>query len=233
MTASDERRVQSEARELLLELWKRRSQIWSKPPRLTDLIPIPVDKIARSILNLTLNEPEEIPSDRPGFQTAGLMDRSSRTIIAAQKYPHEWRRFTIAHEIGHWVLHPNILYHRDRPLNGGEQANESRNPVEREADKFASELLMPRKVLTASFIEMFENPIDMNTAISTLSDSFPSGMKRTIDGADFSGHLRHRSFLIANLPIMKKAKCFSSLAKRFAVSPTAMAIQLETLNLVR
>ena len=48
------------------------------------------------------------------------------------------QRFTIAHEIGHFVLHPE----RCRPERGG-AVNEAGRMEEREADTFAAELLMP------------------------------------------------------------------------------------------
>jgi hypothetical protein len=48
------------------------------------------------------------------------------------------RRFTIAHEIGHFVLHPRRLAPQ---RNGG--GNMAWQEQEREADQFAAELLMP------------------------------------------------------------------------------------------
>jgi hypothetical protein len=52
------------------------------------------------------------------------------------------RRFTIAHEIGHFVLHPE----RCRPERGG-LVNEAGRRDEREADAFAAELLMPEHLV--------------------------------------------------------------------------------------
>ena len=52
------------------------------------------------------------------------------------------RRFTIAHEIGHFVLHPS----RQRSERGG-LVNQSGRAVEREADAFAAELLMPEDLV--------------------------------------------------------------------------------------
>jgi len=52
------------------------------------------------------------------------------------------RRFTIAHEIGHFVLHPE----RCRPERGG-AVNEAGRMEEREADAFAAELLMPEHLV--------------------------------------------------------------------------------------
>jgi Zn-dependent peptidase ImmA (M78 family) len=52
------------------------------------------------------------------------------------------RRFTIAHEIGHFVLHPG----RCRPERDG-VVNEAMRAEEREADSFAAELLMPEHLV--------------------------------------------------------------------------------------
>jgi predicted transcriptional regulator len=52
------------------------------------------------------------------------------------------RRFTIAHEIGHFVLHPR----RVAPERGG-AVNEAMKIQEREADRFAAELLMPEHLV--------------------------------------------------------------------------------------
>jgi Zn-dependent peptidase ImmA (M78 family) len=59
------------------------------------------------------------------------------------------QRFTIAHEIGHFILHPQkdafVDHRKDR--NGAE----ARPPRERHADMFAAALLMPRKHLLKEF----------------------------------------------------------------------------------
>jgi hypothetical protein len=52
------------------------------------------------------------------------------------------RRFTIAHEIGHFVLHPELA----RPERGGD-VTEAGRVQEREADAFAAELLMPEDLV--------------------------------------------------------------------------------------
>jgi hypothetical protein len=58
------------------------------------------------------------------------------------------RRFTIAHEIGHFVLHPE----RCRPERGG-AVNEAGRREEREADAFAAELLMPEPLVREAVSE--------------------------------------------------------------------------------
>jgi Zn-dependent peptidase ImmA (M78 family) len=57
------------------------------------------------------------------------------------------RRFTIAHEIGHFVLHPQ----RRAPERGG-AANASWQAQEREADRFAAELLMPEHLVREAVV---------------------------------------------------------------------------------
>ena len=58
------------------------------------------------------------------------------------------RRFTIAHEIGHFVLHPGRL----APERGG-AVNEAWQLQEREADQFAAEILMPEDLVRAAALE--------------------------------------------------------------------------------
>lgn len=51
------------------------------------------------------------------------------------------KNFTIAHELGHWVLHRHLL---------GEQSKQ----IEREADLFAVYLLMPEQMVRAEFAKL-------------------------------------------------------------------------------
>ena len=57
------------------------------------------------------------------------------------------RRFTIAHEIGHFVLHPRRL----APERGG-GGNAAWQAQEREADQFAAELLMPEHLVREAVV---------------------------------------------------------------------------------
>ncbi len=63
------------------------------------------------------------------------------------------RRFTIAHEIGHFVLHPGRL----APERGG-AVNEAWRLQEREADQFAAELLMPEALVHEAVLELGGDP---------------------------------------------------------------------------
>jgi Zn-dependent peptidase ImmA (M78 family) len=60
------------------------------------------------------------------------------------------QRFTIAHEIGHFFLHPN----KDFVDYRGNSKGTHKTPKEREADIFAASLLMPRQELIRDFMKV-------------------------------------------------------------------------------
>ena len=75
------------------------------------------------------------------------------------------RRFTIAHEIGHFVLHPG----RCSPERDG-LVNEAMRVQEREADSFAAELLMPEHLVRQAVQEQGDDP-------TLLADRFQVSVK--------------------------------------------------------
>jgi Zn-dependent peptidase ImmA (M78 family) len=94
---------------------------------------------------------ERVDDDLSGFL---YRDDSGHTIIGANRNHHEnRRRFTIAHELGHFLLHEAERVHLDSRTDG--YALQLRSPAsatgenvnEREANLFAAEVLMPAKLL--------------------------------------------------------------------------------------
>lgn len=85
----------------------------------------------------------------------------------------ERRRFTIAHELAHFVLHKqdNLLYaHRDIKENTGFQKG-----IEVEANYFATNLLMPEKLVRSRVEEITEQlwgAVPRFTLINEIADSF-------------------------------------------------------------
>lgn len=65
------------------------------------------------------------------------------TVLINAELPHTRWNFTLAHEIGHWFLHRNMRtsFQCTRPWG------RTYDPIEREANAFAAELLMPRKLI--------------------------------------------------------------------------------------
>ena len=67
-----------------------------------------------------------------------------------ESIPYEGqKRFAIAHELGHWLLHKDIT---QAHLDGPEQLSDyKKSPIDIEANAFAAELLMPRDLFLAQF----------------------------------------------------------------------------------
>jgi Zn-dependent peptidase ImmA (M78 family) len=106
-------------------------------------VPTPIEEIARS-LDIRI-------SRAPSADFSGLLIRKDgRALIGVNSNEAPVRqRFTIAHELGHFILHPQKDAFVDFRKELGE--GETRPPRERHADMFAAALLMPRKILLKDF----------------------------------------------------------------------------------
>ncbi len=119
-------------------------------------VPVPVESIAEDLLGLRIAESDDLP-------VSGLLLPREREIwlhaAEARESPGR-RRFTIAHELGHWVC--QVLEGRWQPVycrvadvqaNGGAGPGRPSTspPLEREANVFAAELLMPEPAVRNAF----------------------------------------------------------------------------------
>jgi IrrE N-terminal-like domain len=175
---------------------------------------------------------EHVPAILGENQIAGVLYRSERRIQVATKFRLTSQRFTCAHEIGHFILHPGTVYFRDRELSA---PGNNRDYIEIEADAFAAEFLMPRKFLDSVFRVMFGEPIDGQIPNQDLA--FAVGISRETgrrwdprEFASLSPLLRATAVAIAN---NYKGRTFASLATQFKVSQMAMGIQLLQMGLVK
>jgi Zn-dependent peptidase ImmA (M78 family) len=85
---------------------------------------------------------------------SGLLVRSDEmaTIGVNAKHPEVRQRFTIAHELGHYLLHAGLSSHFDRDYRVNYRSTESSqatNVEEIEANFFAASILMPKDFLEA------------------------------------------------------------------------------------
>lgn len=134
--------------------------------------PVPVERIAESHLGLLIEEVDDVravegaPADEG--RLSGLLDPRARTIWLdrreAARSPGR-RRFTIAHECAHWVLHVPAATEQDvgcraqdvaEDDEGAERAR-GRRRREAEANVFARELLMPETLLVGQIAETGRN----------------------------------------------------------------------------
>jgi hypothetical protein len=113
-------------------------------------IPVPVKSIAEDLLGLRVEERWNLGD------TSGLLLPAERLIVlnAAEEAtsrndpPVRRFRFTIAHELGHWICHAQERPEADpvycRQADIVQDANRT---LEREANVFAAELLMPEALV--------------------------------------------------------------------------------------
>jgi Zn-dependent peptidase ImmA (M78 family) len=108
--------------------------------------PVPIEKIARSLGLEVRYEPLQ------GDLYGALVRSDQENYIGVNSLNHpNRRRFTIAHELGHFRLHKGIRVHIDKGLRVNWRDEESSQAVsdeEMEANRFAAELLMPLHFLS-------------------------------------------------------------------------------------
>ena len=83
---------------------------------------------------------------------SGYIKPEIRTIFVNSRDSENRRKFTIAHELGHWILHRNKLESEPEkyavlyriPLGRRQD-----DPIEQEANYFAANLLVPEEMLVA------------------------------------------------------------------------------------
>jgi Zn-dependent peptidase ImmA (M78 family) len=113
-------------------------------------LPVPVELIAEHFLKYDLEITDEGLFADPGF-LGGISFETNTIFVNASIEDHEGRyTFTIAHEIGHHVLHKELY---DELISDRSQIlcrEEKKKPlIEQQADRFAAALMMPRRMLVA------------------------------------------------------------------------------------
>jgi Zn-dependent peptidase ImmA (M78 family) len=138
------------------------------------LAPVPVGKIAKELgIQIKL---DKVDDDLSGFI---VRDTGKRALIGANKSHHPNRqRFTIAHELGHYLLHAGHTVHLDEGrvaftvnLRNPESSKGEDND-EREANLFAAELLMPAKFLREDLEGIELDLLENDTFLADLAKKY-------------------------------------------------------------
>ena len=191
-----------------------------------------VERIVRELIEVELHYVPTIQSSDSASEVAGFIDRSDARIVISQQFSETSRRFTIAHEIGHWVLHPGVKHHRDRPMASSARDRNRRPQVEIEADVFAVELLMPEFAVKRRFRKRFGvAQLWRNEITEGVRAQLSLMAGREYDVSQLKGTTRSASLAISTIR-SSSSRIDDSLVAVFDVSPTAMAIRLEDLGLV-
>jgi Zn-dependent peptidase ImmA (M78 family) len=216
-------KIELEARKLLAEIEKNAGRLWpnTQPSRLFMCDP----EAACRLLGL-----EYLPDSHlgcyGGTATAGMLDRKGRAVLLSYNQNFESLRFTAAHEVGHWILHPEQHMFRDRTLSA--PGGPGRPLVEQEADYFGACFLIPPKLVREAFQARFpvREPITNTGAVcfnlSVRNAQYLEGLPP--GSVEFALAIARTEFF--------NGRNFRSLASLFNVSPTAMAIRLLELGLV-
>jgi Zn-dependent peptidase ImmA (M78 family) len=119
--------------------------------------PVSVENIARALGVVIRREPA--PDDLSGFILRD--DARGETVIGVnQHHALNRQRFTVGHELGHFLLHDLEPLHVDRHDVGfpakrrDERSAEGTDVEEKEANLFAAELLMPARFLEQDIVDL-------------------------------------------------------------------------------
>jgi hypothetical protein len=235
-----EEQIERDAAALLAEYAQARSVVIAPP--------IPIEDIVEKHLKLgiefddmhrLLNHPRSSLGRDPGILGAMFFDER-RIVIDESLDPEEnpsmegRYRFTLAHEGGgHWRLHRHLfatdpaqvsLFNEPAPPSIVCRSSQAKEPVEWQADFYASCLLMPRKLVMAAWDEMFPDRkprvLQPRTPINHPFVEVPR-VECQIGDHDCSETDDNVLDRIAR-----------PLAAQFRVSPIAMRIRLEKLGLL-
>ncbi len=224
-------RIEGVVRELHRKIWRAREELTgSATPRPVELL---APEVAARAMGVTFEVHESLGS-RFGhrgerYEVAGLIDRQAGKIAVSRRFKLETRRFTAAHEIGHWLLHEDEVLHRDRPVEGLHYEADTRPPREREADYFAACFLMPARLVARRVEETFGFPVPVafsDTLAYWLSSNNAEFLMSAADDA------LDREVALATARSFA-GRHFEPLTQYFRVSISSMAIRLKELGVIR
>ncbi|WP_254695209.1 ImmA/IrrE family metallo-endopeptidase [Leisingera sp. NJS201] len=138
-----------------------------------DTVPVNVGAILRA-LDVDVRKDAELGEDISGE----IRRDGERYIVSTSGDEHAFRqRFTLAHELGHFVLHKSLIGTGldDSKMYRSTEAGDFYNTAiklahERQANSFAAKVLMPKPLLKQKIEEMSEG--DSKPHISELCDLF-------------------------------------------------------------
>lgn len=129
-------------------------------------LPVPIEEIADSHLGLRVRDVEDLrtapgaPELGPGQALSGLLLPARGEIWVNAEEARQWparRRFTIAHELGHWRLHRDaeeraVFCRKGSIEPDPAQARGPLPPAEDEANVFAAAVLMPARLVKEQYV---------------------------------------------------------------------------------
>ena len=205
--------------------------------------PVPVEEILECHLKLSLGF-DNLQRRFGVVDVLGAIWIRRREVLVDERLDPEINagvegryRFTLAHEVGHWELHRDLLSdERQLGLPGDLvqtpslvcRKSEAREPIEWEADRFAADLLMPDSIVRRQWFDIVgtTEPLVYEDHKMTTFARRPYSTSMTSVGTIMrrTGEPPHAYFF---------ERVAREFAPRFRVSNQAMRIRLEDLGLLR
>jgi Zn-dependent peptidase ImmA (M78 family) len=207
------------ARQLQILVWKDRHRLW--PDGIPDdAVEILEPEVAARYLGIEIEMVSDLDAHGRERTPAGELDLSSRCIRVSDRASDISRRFTVAHELGHFLLHDRPVMQRDRALQ--------RTREEVEADRFAAMYLMPAKLVMLRFRKQF----DVGDRFALTDDT-----AYALSPSKYASIVRLRKSPRELARVLASAEEYrgvrmASLAAQFAVSIDAMANRILELELI-
>jgi Zn-dependent peptidase ImmA (M78 family) len=137
--------------------------------------PIPVEELADALkIDVRYSEGSDDVS-------GALIRNTDSVVIAVNSAQHENRqRFTIAHELGHFLLHRGTRVHFDEDFRIDYRDATSSDATKREeieANGFAAALLMPERILMRDWLKLAPDYKHIPDTIRTLATRYRVSQK--------------------------------------------------------
>ncbi|MEK9652809.1 MAG: ImmA/IrrE family metallo-endopeptidase [Betaproteobacteria bacterium] len=165
-------------------------------------LPVPVESIAEHFLKYDLEITDQGLFADPSF-LGGISFETNTIFVNASIEDHEGRyTFTIAHEIGHHVLHKDMY---DELISDRSQImcrEEKKKPlIERQADRFAAALMMPRQTITAEVNRLIRvEPKSLGGALKLASQLQSTSGFRNVSVAALVNRLKDLNLIHDSIP---------------------------------
>lgn len=137
--------------------------------------PVPVEELANALkIDVRYSEGSDDVS-------GALIRNADSVVIAVNSAQHENRqRFTIAHELGHYLLHKGTKVHFDEDFRidyRDATSSEATKREEVEANGFAAALLMPQRILMRDWLRLEPDDKDIPDALAALAKRYRVSQK--------------------------------------------------------
>ena len=151
-------------------------------------IPVPIEQLCQQLDITSIGE-----LDTDGFEAALITDefKSAGAILIARDRSRQRRRFSIAHELGHFLIPAHLPRPGEQSLCSAEQLcmtdigeQNRRRRMEAEANRFAALLLMPPPMLRAELQRIRQPNVTDIIRLARLFDVSKDAMGRAY--ADYS-----------------------------------------------